>query len=131
MGTAFTRGEDIASRGNIYIFEVIEVVPEPDQEGTGRRLKLIATEEVKGPVTSLTGIGGQGFFLAAQGQKCMVRGLREDGGISPVAFLDMQCYVTTVKELEGTGMCLMGDVLKGLWFVGYSVRPTDNLCAQV
>lgn len=121
VGTAVTRGEDVVARGTIYVFDVIEVVPDPERSDTGRRLKLVAKEEVKGPVTSLTQVGGQGYFLAAQGQKCLVRGLREDGRIPPVAFLDMQCYVTTVKELDGTGMCLMGDVLKGIWFVGYSV----------
>ncbi|KLJ06944.1 protein CFT1 [Blastomyces silverae] len=123
VGTAVTRGEDIAARGCIYIFEVIEVVPEVDRPETNRKLKLIAKEEVKGAVTSLSGIGGQGFLIAAQGQKCIVRGLKEDGSLLPVAFMDMQCYVSVLKELKGTGMCIMGDALKGLWFAGYSEEP--------
>ena len=56
----------------------------------------------------------------------MVRGLKEDGSLLPVAFLDMQCYVSVVKELEGTGLCLMGDAVKGVWFCGYSVRDPHN-----
>ncbi|OAX83062.1 hypothetical protein ACJ72_02580 [Emergomyces africanus] len=123
VGTALTRGEDIAARGCIYVFDVIEVVPEVDRPETNRRLKLIAKEEVKGAVTALSGIGGQGFLIAAQGQKCIVRGLKEDGSLLPVAFMDMQCYVSVLKELKGTGMCIMGDALKGLWFAGYSEEP--------
>jgi cleavage and polyadenylation specificity factor subunit 1 len=121
VGTAITRGEDINPRGRIYIFEVIDVVPDPARPETNHKLKLITKEEVKGPVTAISGIGGQGFLIAAQGQKCMVRGLKEDCSLLPVAFMDMQCYVSVLKELKGTGMCIMGDALKGLWFTGYSV----------
>ncbi|KAI9698522.1 MAG: mRNA cleavage and polyadenylation factor subunit [Candelina mexicana] len=123
VGTAFIRGEDLLSRGMIYVFDVIYVVPEPSQPETNRKLKLIAKEEVKGAVTALSTIGTQGFLLAAQGQKCMVRGLKEDGSLLPVAFMDMMCYVSVAKELKGTGMCVMGDALKGVWFAGYSQDP--------
>ncbi|KAL4940501.1 hypothetical protein BDV06DRAFT_196443 [Aspergillus oleicola] len=123
VGTSIARGEDIPSRGCIYVFEVIKVVPDPDQPETNYRLKLIGKEPVKGAVTALSEIGGQGFLIAAQGQKSMVRGLKEDGSLLPVAFMDMQCYVSVVKELKGTGMCIMGDAVKGLWFAGYSEEP--------
>ncbi|CAF9940116.1 MAG: mRNA cleavage and polyadenylation factor subunit, partial [Alectoria fallacina] len=123
IGTALLRGPDLPSLGHIYIFAVIAVVPEPDRPETGRALKLVAREEVKGAVTSLSGIGTQGFLLVAQGQKCMVRGLKEDGSLLPVAFLDMQCHVSVVRELPGTGLCLMGDAVKGVWFCGYTEEP--------
>ena len=121
VGTALIRGEDLPSLGRIYIFAIIDVVPEPDRPETGRAFKLICKEEVKGAVTALSGVGTQGFLLVAQGQKCMVRGLKEDGSLLPVAFMDMQCYVSVAKELPGTGLCLMGDALKGIWFAGYTV----------
>ncbi|CAI7651198.1 unnamed protein product [Penicillium pancosmium] len=123
VGTAMAKGEDIPARGCIYVFDVIEVVPEPDRPETGRKLKLIGKETVKGAVTALSGIGGQGFVIVAQGQKAMVRGLKEDGSLLPVAFMDMQCYVSVTKELKGTGMVLLGDAMKGLWFAGYSEDP--------
>ncbi|KAJ5986847.1 hypothetical protein N7451_011212 [Penicillium sp. IBT 35674x] len=123
VGTAITKGEDIPARGCIYVFDVIEVVPEPGKPETGRKLKLIGKEVVKGAVTALSGIGGQGFVIVAQGQKCMVRGLKEDGSLLPVAFMDMQCYVNVAKELKGTGMVILGDAIKGLWFAGYSEEP--------
>ncbi|KAL9129800.1 MAG: hypothetical protein Q9217_001837 [Psora testacea] len=121
VGTALIRGEDLPSLGRIYVFAIIDVVPEPDRPETGRAFKLICKEEVKGAVTALSGIGTQGFLLVAQGQKCMVRGLKEDGSLLPVAFMDMQCYVSAAKELPGTGLCLMGDAIKGVWFTGYTV----------
>lgn len=121
VGTSFARGEDIPSRGCVYVFEVIKVVPDPEKPETDRKLKLMGKELVRGAVTALSGIGGQGFLVVAQGQKCMVRGLKEDGSLLPVAFMDMQCYVNVVKELKGTGLCIFGDAVKGLWFAGYSV----------
>lgn len=132
VGTALIRGEDLPSAGKLYVFAVIDVVPEPDRLETGHALKLIAKEDVHAAVTALSGVGTQGFLLVAQGQKCMVRGLKEDGSILPVAFMDMQCYVSVVRELPGTGLCLMGDAIKGLCLTGYMVSitlfPTLVLC---
>jgi cleavage and polyadenylation specificity factor subunit 1 len=128
VGTAIVKGENITSRGNIYIFDVVDVVPEPGVPETDLKLKLVAKEEVKGAVTALSPIGSQGFLLAAQGQKCMVRGLKEDLSILPVAFMDMRYYVKVAKELRGTGLCILGDAISGLWFIGYSVclqSPTN------
>jgi len=53
----------------------------------------------------------------------MVRGLKEDGTLLPVAFMDMNTYVTSVKELPGTGLCVLADALKGVWFAGYAEEP--------
>ncbi|KAF2085680.1 hypothetical protein K490DRAFT_46246 [Saccharata proteae CBS 121410] len=127
VGTAIVGGEDLPSRGCIHIFEVITVVPEPGRPETNRRLKLIAKEEVRGAVTAVSEVGTQGFLIMAQGQKCLVRGLKEDGTLLPVAFMDMQCYVSVLKELRGTGMLLMGDLAKGLWFTGYTEDPYKML----
>jgi cleavage and polyadenylation specificity factor subunit 1 len=121
VGTTYAKGEDIAARGNVYVFDVIDVVPDPEEPGTNLKLKLVGEESIRGALTAVSGIGGQGFMIVAQGQKCMVRGLKDDGSLLPVAFIDVQCYVSVIKELKGTGMCLIGDALKGLWFTGYSV----------
>lgn len=124
VGTATVQGEDLATKGHIRIFEVITVVPDPDRPETNKRLKLIIKEEVKGAVSAISELGTQGFMIMAQGQKSMVRGLKEDGTLLPVAFMDMQCYVTTMKTLPNTGMLLMGDIYKGVWFTGYTVSQS-------
>lgn len=121
VGSSIVKGEDVMTRGCLYIFEVVNTVPDPNILEASHKLKLLTREEVKGAVTSLSAVGGQGFLLVSQGQKCMVRGLKEDGSLLPVAFMDMQFYTSVLKELKGTGLCLMGDALKGFWFVGYSV----------
>ncbi|MCJ1428150.1 mRNA cleavage and polyadenylation factor subunit [Sticta canariensis] len=128
VGTVVIRGEDLPSIGRIYVFSIIDVVPEPGRPETGRKLKLFTKEEVKGAVTGLSEIGSQGFLLVAQGPKCLVRGLKEDGTILPVAFMDMQLYITVAKELRGTGLLMTGDAFKGIWLAGYYVRkPASHL----
>ena len=124
VGTAISKGEDLAIKGRIYVFDIVNVVPEADRPETNMRLKQIAKEEIpRGAVTGMSEIGTQGFMLIAQGQKCMVRGLKEDGTLLPVAFMDMNCYVTSVKELRGTGLCLFADAVKGVWLAGYTEEP--------
>lgn len=121
VGTAIVHGEDLAASGAVYLYTVIDVAPEPGRPETGRRLKQVTREPVKGAVTALCEVTAYGFLLIAQGQKCMVRGLKENGSLLPVAFMDMQCYVSVLKNLEGTGMALMGDAIKGIWFSGFGV----------
>lgn len=124
IGTAINRGEDLPIRGRILVYDVVPVVPQPGRPETNKKLKLVAKEEIpRGAVTALCEVGSQGLMLVAQGQKCMVRGLKEDGTLLPVAFMDMNCYVTAVREVRGTGYCLMTDAFKGVWFVGYAEEP--------
>jgi cleavage and polyadenylation specificity factor subunit 1 len=112
VGTAISRGEDLPVKGRLLVYDIVAVIPEPGRPETDRRLKLIAKEDIpRGAVTALSEIGTQGLMLVAQGQKCMVRGLKEDGSLLPVAFMDMNCYVTAVRELRGTGLCLMADAV--------------------
>ncbi|KAL9608934.1 MAG: hypothetical protein Q9167_006257 [Letrouitia subvulpina] len=125
VGTAFLLGSDLPSAGRVYVFAIIPCVPDPDFPQTSRRLKIIAKEDTKGAVTALSPIGTQGFLLTAQGQKCMVRGLKEDNTLLPVAFIDMHCYTTVAKELgpPATGLCLLGDAIKGVSLAGYYEEP--------
>lgn len=124
LGTAVTKGEDLTTKGRVYVFDVVSVVPEPDRPETNKALKRLAKEEIaRGAVTAVSEIGTQGFMLISQGQKCMVRGLKEDGTLLPVAFMDMNCYVTAAKELRGTGLCIFADAIKGVWFAGYTEEP--------
>ncbi|KAL7620400.1 mRNA cleavage and polyadenylation factor subunit [Parahypoxylon ruwenzoriense] len=124
VGTAVSRGEDLPIRGRVLVYDVVTVIPEPGKPETNKKLKRVAKEDIpRGAVTALSEIGTQGLMLVAQGQKCMVRGLKEDGTLPPVAFMDMSCYVTTVRELRGAGLCLMADAVKGIWFTGYTEEP--------
>ncbi|KAJ4185032.1 mRNA cleavage and polyadenylation factor subunit [Fusarium falciforme] len=124
VGTALSKGEDLPIRGRVHVFDIVTVIPEPGKPETNKRLKAIAREDIpRGGVTAISEIGTQGLMLVAQGQKCMVRGLKEDGSLLPVAFLDMSCHVSSARELPRTGLCVMADAFKGVWFAGYTEEP--------
>jgi cleavage and polyadenylation specificity factor subunit 1 len=121
VGSGIVFGEDQLCEGHVSIFDVIDVVPEPGRPETGHKFKLITSLKTKGAVTAVSEAGTEGFVVEMQGQKCYVRGLKDDNSFMPVAFLDMQSYVSFVKNITGTGLLLMGDALKGLWLTAYTV----------
>lgn len=124
VGTAISKGEDLPIRGRIHVYDLASVIPEPGRPETNKKFKLVAKEDIpRGGVTAISGIGNQGFVLVAHGQKCTVRGLKEDGSLLPVAFMDMSNYVTSLKEIPGTGLCVISDAFKGVWFTGYTEEP--------
>ncbi len=67
VGTAFTKGEDVTSRGRIYMYEVIDVVPEPGRPETNHKLKLVKSEEAKGSVSAICTLNG--YLCVAMGPK--------------------------------------------------------------
>jgi cleavage and polyadenylation specificity factor subunit 1 len=116
VATGIFRGEDLAMRGAIYLFEVIEV----DDDGeTRQRLRMIVREEVKAAATALCEVDG--YLAAAQGHRVLVRSLEEDERLAPVAFIDVGLYTTTAKSLRNT--LLFGDIQHGLRFVGFQEEP--------
>ncbi|KAI5255757.1 protein CFT1 [Aureobasidium subglaciale] len=121
LGTISQRAENYAAKGCIYTLEIIDVVPEPGQPETGKKFRVFGREETKNGITALMGIAG--LVGTAQGQKIMIRGLREDGSCLPVAFLDAQCYVTLLKTLASSKLWIAADAWKGLWFGGFGEEP--------
>jgi cleavage and polyadenylation specificity factor subunit 1 len=123
VGTSICKGENVPARGNLYIFDIASVVPTPSIPESDLKLKLIAKEEVKGAITAISPTGTQGFILAIQGQKAMIRGLKEDKSILPVAFMDLRFYTSVARCLSNSGLVLLGDAIAGLWLVAYSEEP--------
>ena len=124
LGTISQRAENYAAKGCIYTLEIIDVVPEPGQPETGKKFRVFGREETKSGITALMGIAG--LVGTAQGQKLMIRGLREDGSCLPVAFLDAQCYIASLKTLASSKLWIAADAWKGLWFGGFGVRHHEN-----
>ena len=122
VSTAAQRGEDMPAKGGVTVFDMIDVVPEPDRPESGVKLHVLSREETKGAVTALDGFPG-GLIGTAQGQKIIIRGLKEDGSCLPVAFLDTQCHNTTLKSFSNRGLWLLGDAWKGLWLGGFTEEP--------
>ncbi|KAI4851207.1 protein CFT1, partial [Aureobasidium sp. EXF-8845] len=121
LGTISQRAENYAAKGCIYTLEIIDVVPEPGQPETGKKFRVFGREETKSGITALMGIAG--LVGTAQGQKLMIRGLREDGSCLPVAFLDAQCYISSLKTLASSKLWIAADAWKGLWFGGFGEEP--------
>ncbi|KAK0952875.1 mRNA cleavage and polyadenylation factor subunit [Friedmanniomyces endolithicus] len=123
IGTATIRGEDLPAKGALTVLDIIDVVPDPDRPESGIKMKDVAREETKGAITALEAFGDCGLVGTAQGQKIMIRGLKEDGSCLPVAFLDAQTYITTLRTFGRSGLWLAGDAWKGLWFGGFIEEP--------
>lgn len=119
VGTTILRGEDLAARGALYLFDVIEIVPEKERPETNRRLKKLVQDRVRGAFTAVCEVSGR--LLAVQGQKLLVQALQDDLTLVPVAFLDMQTYVAVAKSLNS--MLLLGDATRSVQFVGFSMDP--------
>ncbi|KAG7452675.1 uncharacterized protein BT62DRAFT_989773 [Guyanagaster necrorhizus] len=119
VGTSINRGEDLATKGCTYIFEIVEVVP--DQKSASKRwykLRLRCRDDAKGPVTAICGF--KGYLVSSMGQKIFVRAFDSDERLVGVAFLDVGVYVTSLRSLKN--LLLIGDAVKSVSFVAFQVR---------
>ncbi|XP_055902575.1 cleavage and polyadenylation specificity factor subunit 1 [Eupeodes corollae] len=109
IGTNFNYSEDITSRGNIYIYDIIEVVPEPGKPLTKFKLKEVFKKEQKGPVSAIADV--LGFLITALGQKIYLWQLKDDDLIG-VAFIDTHIYVHRIICVKS--LILIADVYKSI-----------------
>ncbi|KAJ9105514.1 hypothetical protein QFC21_001885 [Naganishia friedmannii] len=118
VGTSVNRGEDMSSKGNTYVFEIIEVIGGVDENGDWS-LRLICTEEARGPVSALANVGQ--YMVQAMGQKVYVKALDKEDHLVPVAFLDVPPYITSIKVFKN--LILLGDMVKGVWLAVFQETP--------
>nr|GAT45957.1 cleavage and polyadenylation specific protein [Mycena chlorophos] len=119
VGTTINRGEDLAAKGATYIFEIVQVVPDPEvAPDRWYKLRLRFRDDVKGPVTALCGF--QGYLVSSMGQKIFVRAFDDDRLVG-VAFLDVGIYVTSLQTLKN--FLLIGDAVKSVMFVAFQEDP--------
>ncbi|KAG8688697.1 mRNA cleavage and polyadenylation factor subunit [Ceratobasidium sp. 423] len=119
VGTTISRGEDLAVKGATYVFEVIEVVPEPSSKTRQYRLRLLCREDSKGAVTALCGMNG--YLVSSMGQKIFVRAFDLDEKLTGIAFMDVGVCVTSLRPLKN--LLLVGDMVKSVWFVAFQEEP--------
>ncbi|RKP26676.1 CPSF A subunit region-domain-containing protein [Syncephalis pseudoplumigaleata] len=119
VGTGYIWGEDISTKGRVYIFDVMEVVPEPDRPQKNHKLKLRCKEEVNGAVTVVDGI--RGFLLTSVGRQMVLQDFEETERLNGIGFLDTQIYLRSIACMKH--LMLLGDLCKGVWFVGFQEEP--------
>ncbi|KAI0224134.1 mRNA cleavage and polyadenylation factor subunit, partial [Massospora cicadina] len=119
VSTAFNFGEEVVIRGRIHLFDIIDVVPEPNNPRTNHKLKLVVSEEIKGPVTALAGVNG--YLVSCVGSKIILRSFKDGEGLDGVAFIDVQIYVCSVATIKN--FILLGDAYKSVWFLGFQEEP--------
>lgn len=118
IGTGKYRMEDLVSLGSFKIYEVIDIIPEPGRPETNHKFKEVFQEDSRGAVTAITEVSGR--LLATQGQKVIVRDIKDDG-VVPVAFYDTAVYVSEAKSFGN--LILLGDSLKSVWLIGFDAEP--------
>ena len=101
----------------LFVFDVIEVVPEPGEPQTNHKLKFLAEKEYKSPITAIA--ESNGYIVACIGQKIIIHTFDKTETLAGVAFIDQQVYVTSVCAIKNT--ILIGDVLKSAWFLRMTV----------
>lgn len=120
VGTTVYNGEDRPTRGAMYIFEVVETVPDQAEPEMNCRLKLLVRDDAgKGPVTALADISG--YLAVAVGQKLFIRAFENHEALTHVAFLDTYYLTTSIRRLGST--LLLSDLQKSITFVGFQEEP--------
>ncbi|KAF9008327.1 CPSF A subunit region-domain-containing protein [Cyathus striatus] len=120
VGTTIDRGEDLAAKGATYIFEVVEVVPDPAiAPKRWYKLRLRCRDDAKGPVTAVCGFNG--YLVSSMGQKIFVRAFDADERLVGIAFMDVGVYVTSLRTLKN--LLLIGDAVKSVSFVAFQEDP--------
>ncbi|OXG80075.1 protein CFT1 [Cryptococcus neoformans var. grubii Br795] len=123
VGTGFNFGEDRATRGNTYIFEILQTVGPQGGGGPGSvpgwKLVKRTKDPARHPVNAVNHING--YLLNTNGPKLYVKGLDYDAQLMGLAFLDIQLYATTVKVFKN--FMLIGDLCKSFWFVSLQEDP--------
>ncbi|CEH12504.1 mRNA cleavage and polyadenylation factor II complex, subunit CFT1 (CPSF subunit) [Ceraceosorus bombacis] len=119
VGTMISHGEDRPARGNTYIFDVVEVVPDPTDPLAKYRLRMLYKEDAKAPITCITDMNG--YLVVAMGQKLFVRSLENDEWLVSIAFLDIPFQTTTLRRLNN--FILLSDVHNSVWFIAFQESP--------
>ncbi|KAJ3323017.1 Cleavage and polyadenylation specificity factor subunit 1 [Boothiomyces sp. JEL0866] len=118
VGTGYMRSEDLVNRGRLLVYEVIDVVPDPNNPQTNHKLKLFYSSDEKNTVAAVCAVNG--YLLAAIGTKVIMYAM-ESGSLNGVAFLDVCIFVVSMSAVKN--FIQISDVYKSVWFVVFQEDP--------
>ncbi len=113
VGTTSVHTEEVSQRGEIVIYDVRTVAPEPGQPTTKNKWKRLASMSAKGPISSLGTVNG--FLVGSVGErggaKFYVWHLEAGERLVPIAYAGGQIYSNCVLSIKN--FLLAGDVYAG------------------
>ncbi|BGP09960.1 mRNA cleavage and polyadenylation factor subunit [Rhodotorula toruloides] len=119
VGTAIHRAEDLATRGGIYVFEVVQIIPHPATPHLDHQLRLLFFEDAKAAVNNVCDLNG--YLFLSMGQKLYARAFEQDEFLLAVGFLDVGVHVTSLTALKN--FLLIGDEQQSISLVAFQEDP--------
>ncbi|GAA5945459.1 hypothetical protein JCM10213_005995, partial [Rhodosporidiobolus nylandii] len=119
VGTAVYRGEDLATRGGLYLFELIRVNPHPSTPHLDHQLRQLFFEDTKAVVNSVCDLNG--YLFLSMGQKLYARAFEQDEFLLSVGFLDVGVHVTSLQAMKN--FLLIGDAVQSVALVAFQEDP--------
>jgi cleavage and polyadenylation specificity factor subunit 1 len=101
------------------VYDIIDVVPQPDNPQTNHKLKLLFAKEMKGPVAAVCGVDG--YLAASFGSKVVVHSFDNNETLKGIAFLDGQIFCHALQSIKH--LLLVSDVYKSVWLAGFQQEP--------
>lgn len=117
--TASLKGEDRPVRGRALVLDVTDVVPEPGRPETNRRLRLLASSDVKTTVGTICEL--RGAVLVSQGMRIIVHAFENDDSLLGIAFVDSAIFSGCAASLGG--LFALGDVHRGVSLYAFQEEP--------
>lgn len=118
IGTGAVRGEDLAARGRLIIYDIVDCTAPPEDPLLNKRLRQICFDEEKNPVTAVSALGR--YVIAAYGTKLILHRF-EDEELTGVAFQDVTIYVTSISTVKN--LIMITDISKSVTFIGFQEKP--------
>lgn len=120
VGTGIYGNEDLPTNGSWKLYEIVRVNPSPGRPETIWKLRQDGGEEcMRGPVLSACMVSGR--FGVVQGQRMLVRTIKDDGSVVPVAFTDTSLCSRRIKAFEN--LVIVGDTFQGVEMFGFDADP--------
>jgi len=116
MGTAYIRGEDLAGKGRILIFDILA-----PHDIEASKFDLIYEKDQRGPVSAVCQL--EGLLAVAIGPKVLLYQFEDRKEIGGVAFFDCQILIVSMTGLKS--YLLVGDIYKSVYFIRWKDRAKN------